>query len=134
MAVRPSSSGANRSALARAAKGASFWRRIQANQGMATAEFAILLPAAVFLLIFGVGLTGLQLQQLGLTRQVGFLARAIEAGAGHSTVAQMAAKAGIKVTIIRSEIFDCVTGTKPANLAGMRIAQNARACALVPGE
>ena len=101
---------------------------------MATAEFAILLPAAIFLLIFGVGLAGLQLQQLGLTRQVGFLARAIEAGASHSAVEQMAAKAGIEVRITPSEMFDCVTGTKPANLVGMRIAQNARACALVPGE
>lgn len=117
-----------------ARSGASGVDRPALDAGMATAEFAVLLPLAAAALIFGLTLLGVQLKQLTLIREVGFLARAVEAGVPDARLKDLATASGFDLEIQESDGFECLTGRWQLSLVGMQILQSSRSCGLAPGQ
>jgi len=103
------------------------------DSGMATAEFAVLLPLAAAALVFGLALFGVQLKHLNLVRQVGFLARSVEAGVADARLKELAVASGFDLEIQKADGFECLTGRWQLNLIGVQIPQSSRACGLAPG-
>lgn len=102
--------------------------------GAVTAEFVILMPAVVLVLLIGSSVLALQEQRLALNQEVGLLARMIEAGFENSQIRERSAAAGISLEVKDSGDLTCLTGKKVGSVFGLgAFPISTSMCALAPG-
>jgi hypothetical protein len=108
--------------------------RKSADGGGATAEFAILLPAAVLIAATLLGVATQQLQAGSLGQKVGLLARAVELGQTDQQLQQLAQRLGVEVNLENQDSVVCITANSHYSLAGVSIGiGKTQACGLRPG-
>jgi hypothetical protein len=104
------------------------------DSGGATAEFTILLPAAVLIAAAMIGVAGQQLQAGSLGQKVGLLARAVELGRTDAQLRQLAESLGVQVSIASRSGLTCIEANTQYKILGVPFgAGTSSACGLRPG-
>jgi len=102
--------------------------------GSATAEFAVILPAALLIAVALIGVAGQQLRAGALAQKVAVIARAVELGRTDDQLRQLGQSLDIAVSFTHLDGLVCVSGTTQNQMGVMALGLNqARACALRPG-
>ncbi|MEN9715871.1 MAG: hypothetical protein RJA35_1338 [Actinomycetota bacterium] len=108
--------------------------KLYCQAGSITAEFAILMPAVVAVLVAIISIGTVQLQSLALDGQAGQLARGLEAGLPLENLRAAARKGGSSFHDTPVEGFDCITLRRNANIFGLGVIPlESKACGLEPG-
>ena len=114
-------------------------KRVQDANGAATAEFVLLLPAVIGLMLFGIGLVTVQIQTLIVTQQVGQLGRLLEAGRTQDQLQTKAATLGLNLKFsFQPDGLTCLTANRNYRMPGQgaflpAIPVSAGICGLAPG-
>ena len=104
------------------------------EKGGVTAEFAILMPAFVGLLVLVIGVAAQQERVISVQEKLASLARLVEAGKTLSEVDSAGVGLGLRIKVNEIDGLVCLTAEAPMKVLGVAgYQQSLRACGLAPG-